>query len=236
MQSLTSTSSRQNLLIEALQLSRNAYKTFGSRSPKKLTPIHGEIARAFIANGKDARAKGVGDGKEFYVPTDFGEPGEGKNCDITLLDPTGTPVTVVEVKAPMTNIIQNASGAFYNNIGETQVLQASGYKVAHMIILPTRNPYLNRLEKIERIEKVSNKTITRYRKFMNHEKMSSPDSLFIGIFDIFGTLVKGQDFKNLELTHTITQDTDYSRFSEDNQIFLQNVSNYDNFISQVSAL
>lgn len=223
---------RQPLLVKSLELSKIAYQTFGARSPQKLVPIHGEIARAFIAGGKNTKGKGVGDNKEVKVQGLFNP----KDCDVTLTNSEEVVETVIAIKAVMTNFRQNSNNLFENQLGETANLRLNGLKVAQILLLPIRIPYLNSQGEVLRIEKITDNDIDKYRKMMDAQKIVTPDALYIGFFDIWGTVMMGENLKNTDTSHKISQITDYSKFSTANQEFLRSVDNYDKLITTVAAL
>jgi hypothetical protein len=238
-----------------------AYAESGARSPDKLKPVHGYIAQELDSNilsrikysMHKTFAKGhsiAAQDKELKVDGLF----YPKNSDITLVDDKGKKIGVIAAKFPISNFGQNANNYFEGMLGETANLKLAGVSVGHVIVLPYVLPYYSNASSendklISKIEKISNNHIDKYRKLYNTNSIASPDALHIslvayGVEDHY--LVGLSQSKVTEkilssqlnvspLSKVLTRaELAEKGFSEENLDFLQEVSNFDNFINKIA--
>jgi hypothetical protein len=177
--------------IEAIKNSYIAYFESGSRSTKKLEPIHGCVARLleveFNNRGVDVQiyAKGYGSTKVtncekkiegFFYP---------KNVDIAVFSGTN-PLGAISLKFATGNYKQNANNYFEHMLGETANLRASGLVYGQITILRRLTPYFDKRGVIGRMEAINAFDINKY-VFLNKsdiDNYSRPDHLAVVLVEM----------------------------------------------------
>lgn len=241
----------QSEMIDAIEESYKHYLV-SPRSPNKLKPLHGKIARDVseqLGTNYTVMSHGHGGGKEFAIPTMIGN----KNTDIVVLDSSETPVCVVQVKFICSNYSQNANNYLENMIGDTAFLRTKliGLPVFHVVVIPEYMPYFKKDGEIFRIEFINDYKIAKYTNVFKEIESGNPsDGTPSGIyFQVINTNNKAA-FEKLKSSGTpdaresIRSSNDYSLTEFDlkntslvtdiaNRDFLKKCGNYDSFIQDI---
>ena len=135
-----------NNLIEHLTESFKVFTETGSRSDKKLLPLHGGIAKDVMEKlrlfGYDeitisVDVKGYGSNKEAKVKGRYID----KDIDITF-NYKGEPILCINVKSIQQNYRQNSNNYYENMLGETVNIQfKNGIPLFQVFIIPQQIPY-----------------------------------------------------------------------------------------------
>lgn len=132
-------------LIEHLTESFKVFTENGSRSDKKLIPLHGGIAKDVINRLHEmgynetmisVDTKGYGSNKEAKVEGKY----INKDVDITFKY-ENKPIVGINVKSIQQNYKQNSNNYFENMLGETANLQINGFPLFQAFIVPHQIPY-----------------------------------------------------------------------------------------------
>lgn len=216
----------QEDFLQALSDSFKGYNNYGARSIKKLIPIHGWLAREIKQrlNGEfDVSALGNGGERKFpgkYYP---------KNLDISVLKNEKI-ISTVSFKFVTSNYKQNGNNYFENLLGETANIRRAGVGFAHLLVLRSYTPYLDKNKgglrgKEKRLEKLKDKDIEKYIKlFKDQDFPHKPDVLGIVVID----------FDQAE--HCLVADYEKLGFSEETKKILREDFSIDKFIDRFIAL
>jgi hypothetical protein len=173
---------------QAINASFQAYgKRGGSRSTKKLLPIHSFFAEHIakkIGEGYSIASLGFGDGKECCVEGKY----YPKNSDITICK-SGKPIVVISLKFVTSNYKQNANNYFENLMGETANIRRVNIAFGHFLILRGHTPYYSKNKgnlrgKEMKMEILSEKHLQKYiRLFYDMDFPHKPDLLGMCLID-----------------------------------------------------
>jgi hypothetical protein len=166
-------------LLQHIKETLKKYCNHGSRSDKKLYPIHGGIAKdiankllSLIPNIKiDIRTKGYGSNSEYKFDGFFYE----KDIDITFIY-KDIPIYMINVKVIQQNYGQNGINYYEGMIGETVNVQLTGMPLSQIFIIPEEIPYFSKDGVFKRWENHSEKAIQKYKKLgelgLSHDKIA----------------------------------------------------------------
>lgn len=156
-------------LLDAVTDSYRAYFEYGSRSSKKLIPIHSffhhSVDQALRAKLPNRKVKVFS-----MVNNEATVPGAmyPKNVDISAqID--GSHVGGISLKFVVTNYLQNSNNYFEHLLGETSNLRSNGYHYGSFSIIPLEPDYLSKAEgnKRGKVVKKERVTIDNLRKYVN---------------------------------------------------------------------
>ena len=148
--------------MRAIEQSFGAFLESGtSRSPKKLFPLHGAIARDMherLGSTYGILSLGFANNKEGEISGRYTD----KNVDVTITQ-NGNPIAGIGVKFVMQNYLQNSNNYFEGMLGETANIRAARYPYFQIFIIPDKLPYYDRGKTIKRWESFSASSIHKYR-------------------------------------------------------------------------
>ena len=152
----------------------------GSRSDKKLYPLHGGIANDIMnilaEKGFDkditVYTKGYGSNKEKKVRGAF----KGKNIDITFCY-KDKPIFCINVKSIQQNYKQNGGNYFENMTGEIVNMIWNDIPLSQVFVLPQKIPYFKKNKKFKKWEYVNNHSMEQYINLSNFKKIILPPVL-----------------------------------------------------------
>lgn len=139
-------------LEAVLRESFDAYDTFGPRSPKKLTPVHGYFAHRIseasskpyevVANGGPHDYEAKIDGAFYTKTVDIVVARQGtiRKSNTAQFNPKDVALCI-GIKIISSNYHQNKNNYFEGMIGETANIQATGTPYGQIIALPVTIPY-----------------------------------------------------------------------------------------------
>lgn len=228
---------------EFIEVVGESFKTYlscmTSRSPKKLTVLHGSIARdikSALGKGFDVNALGFGDGKEQKIEGRY----YPKQVDITVTQ-NGVPVAGYELKFVMRNYSQNSNNYFENMLGETANVRANSIPYFQIFIVFDKLPYCKQGGEISKIEKLSTKHLGKYIKLSKDDPnvfYHTPDKTLLVVVKL-----KQKDcdvcFKDLagykEYCSSLISDIDLLTYSNNIEAVFDNgviLNNYEDFINR----
>jgi len=176
--------------LNALRESYIAYEKYGSRSNKKLRPLHQWLANEMqnvlkrkyiiqsLAKGSSGREKQVS-GK-YYI----------KTVDISLsrddhARTDNSPLAVISMKFVTSNFQQNANNYFEHLMGETANIRRRGVIFGHFMVLPNKIPYHAKDESFKKWEYIKSHHL---RKYVNLEQDNDyphkPDVMGISLISL----------------------------------------------------
>ncbi len=212
--------------LRAISKTFSAYNKFGSRSNKKLFPIHKWFAK--VIGGKL--------GKEYFVRS-LGRGGEAilhgkyypKTLDISILKGKEI-ITTVSFKFVTSNYKQNSNNYFENLLGETANIRRMNVGFAHFLVLRAHTPYYDKNKgnlrgEEKKIEVINENDLMKYIKLFNDlDFPHKPEVLGIAIID-FDRRKRAylENLKKLGLT-------------EETKNILENQLSVEKFIMRVAAL
>ena len=154
-------------LLQHIKETLKNYCEFGSRSDKKLYPIHGGIAKDITDNVHllkpdikiSVHTKGYGTNSEYKFDGFLYE----KDIDITFIY-KDIPVYTINVKVIQQNYGQNGNNYYEGMLGETVNVQLMGTPLSQVFIIPEDIPYFLKDGEFKRWENHSEKAIQKYKK------------------------------------------------------------------------
>ena len=165
--------------LSSLEEGYGQYLEVGSRSNKKIIPIHKCIAE-HINPLLDIRSLGIGDSKEYCFQGSFMK----KNMDVSVLK-NDIFDTGISFKFVTGNYAQNSNNYFENMIGECVNVKRCNVKFGHIMVVMNKTPYRNKDNEITKIEYIKEHQLNKYRRLMNStNSFDIPDALAIVIIDI----------------------------------------------------
>jgi len=171
--------------LNAIKHSFYAYNKYGTRSNKKLIPIHSWFANEIISGlDDDYTAMSVGSGKEYNMKGKY----YNKALDITIFS-NQKPVVTLSFKFVTSNYAQNSNNYFENLLGETANIRRIGVGFTHFLVLRGHTPYYdkaagNKRGQLKKTEILSEHHIKKYIKlFKDLDFPHKPDVLGIAIID-----------------------------------------------------
>ena len=170
-------------MLSAVRDSYERYKQAGSRSNKKLFPLHGWVSEEIKRElGERYDIRSIQSGRERNIEGKY----YSKNVDVSV-EFQGHVVGVVNVKFVMSNYRQNANNYFENQLGETANLRRSKIAYGHLNLFTNPIPYFNRNGELESLHSLNDDDIKKYSLLSDdHEFPHSPDVQAICIFDVEG--------------------------------------------------
>ena len=168
--------------LKAAALSLAIYQVHGSRSTKKLFPVHGCIA-GFVAQSLGAEYKvksfGVSDNKEATISGAYYD----KKVDIAVLKEE-KPIAVTSFKFVASNYQQNHINYFEHMLGETANLRRNGCGFAHVLVLRKSTPYLRRSGSTKKSETITEHNLMKYIRLSQDQNYPHrPDLQAVAIID-----------------------------------------------------
>ena len=155
----TDTTEFNQRFFRAVESSYHNYMQHGSRSNKKLKPLHGWIQSELgEALGSDYRLEGISEtsSKERSVEGWYYK----KNSDV-VVSKDGIDLGVVSVKFPVQSYKKNKINLFETQLGETANLRMNDIVFGNFLVLPVPLPNLSRGQ-INRYEIITNDVIDLY--------------------------------------------------------------------------
>jgi hypothetical protein len=212
---MTQEQSLNEKFLKTTEESYNIWVKVGgtSRTPAKLKPLHGTIAKdieRMLGDNYIAFSIGHGDEKEINI----NGATHGKNADIAIQDKrTKKFVAIIEVKYVMQNYKQNAVNYFEGMRGATENIRLSGIPCFQVFIAPDRLPYFSNVKGkgkiIKHWEDFSGKNAEKYIRMSSF----NPDKVF-GVPD--STLLYITHLANGIDEQTVTTHKEYLNFYRNN--------------------
>lgn len=179
----------ETTFLESISAGLDAYNApGGSRSNKKLIPIHGflsDVLSAQLGKKYSIRSLGIGDGREYCAQGKYYE----KDLDIAVLY-EGVVLGTISFKFVTSNFLQNANNYFENLMGETANIRRENIGFAHLLVLRRHTPYYSknkgnlRGDKIK-TEIINEKHLQKYiRLFKDMDFPHKPDLIGICVIDV----------------------------------------------------
>lgn len=237
--------------LDMLTTSKQAQSEFGPRSSKKLVPIHGFLAQAFIhklePHGISVMSKGVGNGREGVLKHLYGS----KNVDLYFYDSiSGNPYGSVEIKQAISSVSKNSNNTHENIVGATSIIREAGYVAGLAMFVPLLAPVYDKYKNIKGIDILSDKEVDKWR-ILNERKevtLSAPSEMLYMPIQYHSTDFLNANDINVKDSSAVTQAIIYNRenrkdqkdipgvFSKKNYNFLTQNSQVDTFVSNFSEL
>jgi len=187
--------------LNAIKTTFCEYNKYGSRSNKKLIPIHTWFANEIISGlGDDYSSMSLGKGGEYKIEGKY----YPKMMDITVLS-NKKPIVTLSFKFVTSNYSQNSNNYFENLLGETANIRRIGVGFAHFLVLRGKTPYYDKAAgnargKLKKTEILSEHHLKKYIKlFKDTDFPHRPDVLGMAIIDIEKNKPHFTDLKELEL-------------------------------------
>ena len=219
------------------------YLSIHTRSPEKIVPIHGCIAR-MIADKLDSRYKIVSKGYEGNKEYRISGLYYNKDMDIVVLC-DNKPVGAIGFKFITSNYSQNSNNIFELMVGETVNIKTVGVKVMQVIILKRKTPYYSsRHKRFIKMESISDNNLSKYMKLVEAQSEFSPDLLLFGFIDsgdeariesaIYNNeIINRSEFNSSELLPLVDVNlVKYESSNKDLEDFINQHGNIDNFIQK----
>jgi hypothetical protein len=148
-------------LSSIIQKSISSYLVFGSRSNKKLIPLHSFIADT-LKEKTELLVNALPD-KEKQIQGKF----YSKKVDICISNEIGD-FGMVSIKFIMSNYLQNSNNYFESLIGELINLKINGLVKWFILFVFEDLPYFDKNGNIKHYEKFSNDKFKRYLELLDH--------------------------------------------------------------------
>lgn len=153
--------------ITSLTESFEQFLIYGSRSNKKLYPIHSQIAQDIIntlepTDKYTVKALGIGNNKEGTIQGRYMD----KKADIVIYK-NKVPICGVAIKFVMQNYAQNGINYFENMLGETANIRTNGIPYFQVFIVFDQLPYYNKQKEIKHWEVFNEHYMRKYVKLSN---------------------------------------------------------------------
>lgn len=171
--------------LKAMRDSYALFREHGSRSPRKLEPLHGwvqnELRRSLEDGpGWDFVGRSATSGKEATVEGEY----YGKKVDV-LVRYDGEDLAVISVKFVMSNYHQNAINYFEGQLGETANLRRQNLVYGNLFFITNPVPYFSREGVLKKTEQIRDRDIERYAKLRrDHRHAHAPDEMGLGMLDL----------------------------------------------------
>ncbi len=154
--------------LEVISNSFNAFIRSGtSRSPQKLKPLHGAIARDLsekLGKEYEIKSQGFGNDREGTISGRYID----KKADITVKKGDRI-VGGIAVKFVMQNYSQNSNNYFENMLGETANIRCNGYPYFQIFIVLDKLPYYKKDKTLSKWEKFSDHNVCKYVTLSNDD-------------------------------------------------------------------
>ncbi len=154
--------------LEVISNSFNAFIRSGtSRSPQKLKPLHGAIARDLsekLGKEYEIKSQGFGNDREGTISGRYID----KKADITVKKGDRI-VGGIAVKFVMQNYSQNSNNYFENMLGETANIRCNGYPYFQIFIVLDKLPYYKKDKTLSKWEKFSDHNVCKYVMLSNDD-------------------------------------------------------------------
>ncbi len=135
--------------------SLDLFHRYGSRSNRKLMPLHSCIARfisAALGSKYSVSSLGIGDSKEEQIAGQY----YAKRVDIAVIN-DNKPIASIGLKFVTSNYKQNNVNYFENMLGETANLRRNNCGYAQVIVIRKEMPYKLKSGKTTKMERISEK-------------------------------------------------------------------------------
>ncbi len=219
--------------LEVISNSFNAFIRSGtSRSPQKLKPLHGAIARDLsekLGKEYEIKSQGFGNDREGTISGRYID----KKADITVKKGDRI-VGGIAVKFVMQNYSQNSNNYFENMLGETANIRCNGYPYFQIFIVLDKLPYYKKDKTLSKWEKFSDHNVCKYVTLSNDDTtkyyhtpnktliyvIHIPDNEQLGSVQEYMDYYKRLDFKIELSNHRYEQFgsavilNDYEKFSD----------------------
>ena len=229
--------------LTAIQESFNSFiESKTSRSPAKLKPLHGRIAKDLVTKlgeGYKIWSQGYGEGKEKKMAGRY----MNKMVDIVIQNTeTEEDVAGVAIKFVMQNYSQNSNNYFESMLGETVNLRSAGFRYFQVFVILDELPYYDDEKKIKRWESFTEHNAEKYYKlsFDNIEDFKhTPNNTLVCVVKIEPPLPNHCnhldaycDFyaKHKDDIKIVSSSQHYDGFKEDGTVIL---NDYATFIDKV---
>lgn len=189
--------------LEVISNAFNAFVRSGtSRSPKKLKPLHGAIARDLSAKlGKEyeIKSQGFGNDREGTISGRYID----KKADIVIKKGDRI-VGGIAVKFVMQNYSQNSNNYFENMLGETANIRCNGYPYFQIFIILDKLPYYKKDQTLSKWEEFSDHNVCKYVALSNDDTVKyhhTPNKTLIYVIHIpdndnLGSVQEYMDYYN----------------------------------------
>lgn len=175
-----------------------------SRSPKKLEPLHGHIAKDIesLLDNKDftIQSKGYGKNKEGKILGRYYQ----KNIDITI-NYKGEAIAGYAIKFIMRNYSQNSHNYFENMLGETANLRAKSIPYFQIFIIFDKVPHYKSGGQFSKYDEISVNNLNQYINLSN----DNPECFFHTPNKTLIILIK---LKEKEPNYIFQSEKDYASF------------------------
>jgi len=178
-------SALENRFILAVRESYTQYLAYGSRSSRKLRPLHQWVAdemQSALGEGYAVQSlrKNEQDGEETVAGKYY-----DKTVDVSIAKGDGASMAIISIKFVTSNFRQNANNYLENLMGETANLRRNDIIFGHLMVLPTVLPYFKRSGEIGREERVSNRHLKKYVELgCDDDYPHRPDAMGIGLVSL----------------------------------------------------
>ena len=200
------------------------FHRYGSRSNRKLVPLHSCIARfvsAALGSKYSVSSLGIGDDKEKQIEGQY----YAKRVDIAVIN-DNKPIAAIGLKFVTSNYKQNNVNYFENMLGETANLRRNNCGYTQVIVIRKEMPYKLKSGKTTKMEHISEKNLLKYvRLVKDKDHPHRPDLMSIAIVD----------FPTNQLPRLAEEDSDLG-LSVETINMLQNELSLANFFIQFPRL
>lgn len=168
--------------LKAAGESLDLFHRYGSRSNRKLVPLHSCIAHfisATLGSEYFIRSLGIGDSKEEQIAGQY----YAKRVDIAVIN-DNKPIAAIGLKFVTSNYKQNNVNYFENMLGETANLRRKNCRYAQVIVIRKEMPYKLKSGKTTKMEHISEKNLRKYVQLVkDKDHPHRPDLMSIAIVD-----------------------------------------------------
>ena len=222
------------LLQYVLESYRGFGEAKGSRSTKKLIPLHGGISKNvldILGNNYIIHSQGIGDNKEVKVDGKY----TGLKVDIGIENSNNKIVSGIGVKFMMNNYKQNAKNLYRNMLGETVDIRRTGMFYHQVLIVADTVPYFKKDGELNHFETITEKSFDDYKKLCNpDENIEVPNSTLLCVVNLpkITTIETYDDYldlcKNLNKEEIVFSKIDFGNFGD--SVFLNDFEKFLNSI------
>lgn len=170
-------------MLSAVTASYEIYKEAGSRSNKKLVPLHGWVGNEVLRKLRDGYdIKSLDSGGERNIEGKY----HSKNVDVSV-EFEEQVVGVVNVKFVMSNFRQNANNYFETQLGETANLRRTNIAYGHMNFFTHPIPYFTRTGELKSEHRLNDNDVKKYSLLSDdHDYPHVPEVQAICLFNVEG--------------------------------------------------
>lgn len=168
--------------LESAGESLNLFHRYGSRSNRKLVPLHSCLARfvsTALGDKYSVSSLGIGDDKEKQIAEQY----YAKRVDIAVIG-DNKPIAAIGLKFVTSNYKQNNVNYFENMLGETANLRRKNCRYTQVIVIRKEMPYKLKSGKTTKTERISEKNLLKYVHLVKDKNYPHrPDLMSIAIVD-----------------------------------------------------